>query len=409
MEQVIIIGGGASGLVSAIYSAKKGYKVTILEKNNHPGKKILITGNGKCNYWNKIITTDNYNTSSKDKLEKIINNKNKQEIIDLFNKIGIIPKIRDNYYYPYSNQATSIQTALIKECEVLGVNIVTNCEVTDIKKENSMFTIYTTNGIYTSKKIIISTGSLAYPKTGSTGDGYQFAKNFGHNIITPLPALVQLKAKESYLKEWQGIRSDVSVTLLENNKKIKTEIGEIQLTDYGVSGICIFNLSSIISRGLYNNKEEQIIINFLHPFNINSEQEFINFMNTRNKTMNNRTISDLLDGFLNYKLINLILKLSKIKREEKWNTISNKQKSILSNFLINFTVSIIGTNSFDTSQTTTGGIPLSEINIETMESLKCKGLYFTGELLDVDGNCGGYNLAFAWITGMLAGVGVSND
>ena len=309
MEQVIIIGGGASGLVSAIYSAKKGYKVTILEKNNHPGKKILITGNGKCNYWNKIITTDNYNTSSKDKLEKIINNKNKQEIINLFNKIGIIPKIRDNYYYPYSNQATSIQTALIKECEVLGVNIVTNCEVTDIKKENSMFTIYTTNGIYTSKKIIISTGSLAYPKTGSTGDGYQFAKNFGHNIITPLPALVQLKAKESYLKEWQGIRSDVSVTLLENNKKIKTEIGEIQLTDYGVSGICIFNLSSIISRGLYNNKEEQIIINFLHPFNINSEQEFINFMNTRNKTMNNRTISDLLDGFLNYKLINLIQKL----------------------------------------------------------------------------------------------------
>ena len=409
MEQVIIIGGGASGLVSAIYSAKKGYKVTILEKNNHPGKKILITGNGKCNYWNKIITTDNYNTSSKDKLEKIINNKNKQEIINLFNKIGIIPKIRDNYYYPYSNQATSIQTALIKECEVLGVNIVTSCEVTDIKKENSMFTIYTTNGTYTSKKIIISTGSLAYPKTGSTGDGYQFAKKFGHNIITPLPALVQLKAKESYLKEWQGIRSDVSVTLLENNKKIKTEIGEIQLTDYGVSGICIFNLSSIISRGLYNNKEEQIIINFLHPFNINSEQEFINFMNTRNKTMNNRTISDLLDGFLNYKLINLILKLSKIKRDEKWNTISNKQKSILSNFLINFTVSIIGTNSFDTSQTTTGGIPLSEINIETMESLKCKGLYFTGELLDVDGNCGGYNLAFAWITGMLAGVGVSND
>ena len=409
MEQVIIIGGGASGLVSAIYSAKKGYKVTILEKNNHPGKKILITGNGKCNYWNKIITTDNYNTSSKDKLEKIINNKNKKEIINIFNKIGIIPKIRDNYYYPYSNQATSIQTALIKECEVLGVNIVTNCEVTDIKKENSMFTIYTTNGIYTSKKIIISTGSLAYPKTGSTGDGYQFAKKFGHNIITPLPALVQLKAKESYLKEWQGIRSDVSVTLLENNKKIKTEIGEIQLTDYGVSGICIFNLSSIISRGLYNNKEEKIIINFLHPFNINSEQEFINFMNTRNKTMNNRTISDLLDGFLNYKLINLILKLSKIKREERWNTISNKQKSILSNFLINFTVSIIGTNSFDTSQTTTGGIPLSEINIETMESLKCKGLYFTGELLDVDGNCGGYNLAFAWITGMLAGVGVSND
>ena len=136
----------------------------------------------------------------------------------------------------------------------------------------------------------------------------------GHNIITPLPALVQLKANTPFLKEWHGIRSDVSVTLLENNNPISTQIGEIQLTDYGVSGICIFCLSGQVSRGLYNNKKEQISINFLHPFNINTKEEFITWMNNRNNIVKNRTISDLLDGLLNYKLINLILKLSKIDK-----------------------------------------------------------------------------------------------
>ena len=199
------------------------------------------------------------------------------------------------------------------------------------------------------------------------------------------------------------------MTLIENGKEIKKEIGEIQLTDYGVSGICIFNLSSKVSRGLNQKKKEDIIINFLYPFNITNEKEFINFMNERNITVKNRTISDLLDGILNYKLINLILKLSKIKREETWKDISDRQKNILSNYLTKFTVNITDTNSFETSQTTTGGIPLSEININTMESLKCKNLYITGELLDVDGDCGGYNLAFAWLTGMLAGTGVKHD
>ena len=409
MKRIIVIGGGASGLVSAIYASLSGYKVTILEKNNNLGKKILITGNGKCNYWNQNISLNHYNTSEKDKLSKIIRDDNKKEILKLFNKLGILPKIRDGYYYPYSNQATSIQTALIKECEVLGVEIITNCEVLNIKKDSDNFMISSIKGTYKANKVIISTGSYACPKTGSTGDGYRFLNNFGHHIITPLPALVQLKSNEKFLKEWHGIRSDVQVTLIENGKEIKNEIGEIQLTDYGVSGICIFNLSSKVSRGLKQKKKEDIIINFLYPFNITNEKEFINFMNERNITVKNRTISDLLDGILNYKLINLILKLSKIKREETWKDISDSQKNILSNYLTKFAVNITDTNSFEASQTTTGGIPLSEININTMESLKCKNLYITGELLDVDGDCGGYNLAFAWLTGMLAGTGVKHD
>ena len=248
MKEVIVIGGGASGLISAIYASISGNKVTILEKNNNLGKKILITGNGKCNYWNKYIGLEKYNSLSKNILSRIIDNDNQKEILLFFDKLGIIPKIRDNYYYPYSGTSTSIQTALIKECEINNVEIITNCEVTNIEKKKDIFKISTKEKEFFTKKVILSTGSLAYPKTGSTGEGYIFAKNLGHTIIKPLPALVQLKAKAPFLKEWHGIRSDVSVSLLSNNKKLKTEIGEIQLTDYGVSGICILNLSSIASR-----------------------------------------------------------------------------------------------------------------------------------------------------------------
>lgn len=409
MKDVIVIGGGASGLISAIYASKSGNKVTILEKNNNLGKKILITGNGKCNYWNKFINIQNYNTSSSDLLSKIIDNSNQKEMLSLFDKIGILPKIRDNYYYPYSGTSSSIQTALIKECEINNVEIITNCEVINIEKNKDIFKIKTKNKDYFAKKLIISTGSLACPKTGSTGDGYKFAKSLGHKIITPLPALVQLTSTGSFLKEWHGIRTDVSVSLISENKKIKTESGEIQLTDYGVSGICVFNLSSIASRYLSEQKKINIEINFLEPFNIHNKEEFIKFMNQRNNKVVKRTISDLLDGLLNYKLINLLLKLSHIKREDTWNNISIDKKEQLSNYLTKFTINITGTKSFDTAQTTTGGIPLSEINPKTMESLKCKNLFITGEILDVDGDCGGYNLAFAWITGMLAGRGTNND
>ena len=409
MKDIIIIGGGASGLVSAIYASKTNKKVTILEKNKSCGKKILITGNGKCNYWNEDQSLKHYNSNNIEILRSILTIENQQEILSLFNSIGIIPKIKEGYYYPYSNQATSIQTALIKECEINKVEIITEIEVTNINKKDNYYEIETNNGTFKSRKVIISTGSCACPKTGSDGVGYKFLTSLGHSLIQPLPALVQLKSNAKYLKEWHGIRSDVSVTLIENNKEIDTQIGEIQLTDYGVSGICIFSLSGKVSRGLSQNKKEQIKINFLHPFAIKTKEEFINWMNTRNKTVKNRTITDLLDGLLNYKLINLIIKLSKINKDGTCNSLSIEEKYLLGTNLTNHIIDITETNSFEYAQTTTGGIPLTEINPNTMESHYNKNLYITGELLDIDGECGGYNLTNAWITGYLAGKDASND
>lgn len=403
MKEIIIIGGGASGLVAAIYAAKSGKKVTILEKNKVCGKKILITGNGKCNYYNQDQRLFHYHSSNQTKINEIINKHNTKEVLNLFDSIGIIPKIKDGYYYPYSNQASSIQTALIKEAELQGVEIITQTNVLEVQKNNNIFKIITDNKEYYCNKVILATGSKAAPKTGSTGIGYEIATSLGHSLVEPLPALVQLKSTSPFLKDWHGIRSDVTISLIKNNNIITKQTGEIQLTNYGISGICVFSLSGQVSQELFNNQKPKVLINFLHSLNIENFQQFIEWMNQRNQKISNRSISDLLDGILNYKLINLILKLSHIKRESSWNEITPSHKELLGNYLTKFSLNITSTNSFEHAQTCTGGIPLTEVNLKNMESLKTKGLYIIGELLDIDGDCGGYNLTNAWITGYLAG------
>lgn len=394
MKKVVIIGGGASGLVAAIYSAKAGNNVTILERNNSVGKKILITGNGRCNYFNENQSLDHYHSSDKHLLGKILTIHNLSEVLGLFDEIGIVPKIKNNYYYPNSNQAVSIKEALLLECQLLGVQIKTDYLVQEIIKQDNKFII---NNEITADKVIIATGSKAAPKTGSDGIGYTIAKKLNHTIIKPLPALVQLQSDDS-IKDWNGIRCDVNVTLMEKGKKIKEEIGEIQLTDYGVSGICIFNLSGYIARGLDNNQKEELLINFLPDI-----KDFITYMEERNKKVKGRNISRLFDGLLNYKLADVLIKKSKINKDAYWNQLTQKQKENLSQNITNLKLNITGTNSFDKAQICSGGIPLTEINQTTMESLKTQGLYFAGEILDVNGDCGGYNLSFAWVTGMLAG------
>jgi len=219
-------------------------------------------------------------------------------------------------------------------------------------------------------------------------------------LIKPLPALVQLIGKEKYFKDWEGVRTDVEITLYEDNEKIRQEVGELQLTNYGVSGICAMQLSGMISRGIDNNKKETVKINFLHKITTNNE--FMNWMNIRNQKVQGRTTKELLEGILNYKLVNTILKICNIKNEN-WDELSSKQKELLERNLTSLELEIISTKSFDNAQTTTGGIPLTEVNLKTMESKLVDGLYITGEILDIDGDCGGYNLTYSWITGIKAG------
>lgn len=395
--RVGIIGGGASGLICAI-KASKNHDVTIYEKNSKCGKKILITGNGKCNYFNDDFTINHYNSNNIDILSTIITEDNKNKILEFFNSIGIVPKVVNGYYYPVSGQATTILGALITEAKLCGVKFVYDVEVLDIEYNNE-YIIKTNNGEYKADKLVLATGSKSAPKTGSDGLGYSLAKKFNHSIIDTVPALVQLIGSDNFYKEWAGIRSDVVISLYENNKLIKQEVGEIQLTDYGVSGICIFQLSGRVLKGISNNNKEVIEINFLPWLDINC----IDYLNNRNNILHGRTITELLDGLLNYKLVNLILKKNKINSDKLYTELSNDEKNSIAEDLVHFKVNIIDSKGYESSQVTSGGIPLTEIDINSFKSLKQDNLYIIGELLDVDGNCGGYNLGFAWLSGMLAG------
>ena len=399
MKHIVIIGGGAAGLVSAIYSKTNNNLVTILERNSSCGKKILATGNGKCNYWNDDQNINHYHSTNNELLPKIITKELQEEVPMFFNKLGVVPKIKNGYYYPFSNQATTIKNVLLNEIQNKKINIRHDVLVNKISKKDNYFEIETENEIIKADKVIIATGSCASPKTGSDGIGYKLLKRFNHNIIEPYPALVQLKTNGSYLKDWAGVRTDVKVSLYEDNNLIKEESGEIQLTDYGISGICVFNLSRYIPLGLNQGKKEEIIINFL-PFKENNIKELF-------KT--NNSVKNQLEAILNNKLVNVILRKTNINEKLSFNELKDNEQELLINNLTNFKVEVIGYNSFDNSQVASGGLSLTEINPNTMESTLVNGLYIVGELLDVDGDCGGYNLGFAWMSGMKAGKDISNN
>ena len=408
MSDVLIIGGGPSGLTTAIYAAKRGYHVTILEKNKNCLKKLLITGNGHCNYWNEDQNNIHYHTTNQSILSSILPDTLKEEALSFIHAIGIVPRIKNGYYYPYSNQATSMKEALLTEALQLGVKIQTEENVIKVEKVNNRFSVTTESNTYQGPYLVLATGSKAYPKTGSDGSGYLLSQMLGHTIIAPHPSLVQLEGSEKYAKDWNGVRADVKVSLYENHKKIKEETGEIQLTEYGVSGICIFNLS----REIAIHEDElnyDIKINFT-PW-VNTKEELDAWFQDREKTLKGRTFEQMLEGFLNYKIIHVIAKRMYITPQYAWNQMTQSRKIELYQWLLNYPVRIIDTKSFDQAQVCSGGVDLNEVNLETFESKKVKGLYFVGELLDVDGDCGGYNLGFAWMSGIKVGkhIGEQHD
>ena len=394
MKDVVIIGGGASGLVASIFAAMNGNKVTILEKNNKCGKKLLITGNGRCNYFNNDMDINHYHTDNTEQLKKIITEKNNKKILNFIDSLGIVHKIKNGYYYPYSNQATSVLNALVNKAKSLGVEIINDYNVLHIKKENH----FIINDNIKAKNLIIASGGKAYAKTGSDGSSYILASSLSHKINKPLPSLVKLTGNVP--KKWAGIRSDVIVSLYENDKFIKSEAGEIQLTDYGISGICVFNISHFVSKGLSENKKEEVFINFA-PF---LKTDLITYLNAKKDL----TISQTLEGFLNYKLVNIILEKCHISKDSYFINLNNEEKNKLNNLVTSFPVLITGTKSFDEAQVTTGGVSFKEID-ENMQSKIIPNLYIIGEAVDVDGDCGGYNIGFAFISGMIAGKSIKGD
>lgn len=400
--KVVIIGGGAAGMVAAI-KASRNNEVTIIEKNKNVGKKILITGNGKCNYFNDDFAVKHYNSKNLELLDEVITEYNKEKVLDFFDKIGVIPKVKNGYYYPLSNQAVSIQNILLTELKLQKVEMKTEEIVLAIEYKNKQFLIKTDKNIYKADKVILATGSKAGFDTIYDDIGYKIAASFGHTIIPVLPGLVQLKGKANYFKEWSGIRCDAAISLFIDDKLVREEIGELQLTNYGISGICTMQLSNYAVPAINFKKDVQVKINFLNSLNIKTEKEFINFINKRNSKLKDRTLDELFDGIVNYKLVNLILKLVGIKNNNKLETIKEETLKELAKLFIAFPLRLNDFNSYKDTQICLGGVSLNEVNLANFESKKQEGLFIIGELLDVNGDCGGYNLGFAWLSGILAG------
>ena len=400
-RQVIIIGGGASGLAAAIAAAREGAGVTVLEHMDRVGKKILSTGNGRCNLTNLSLRPEQYRCSQPQFPMKVLDHFSVWDTLAFFDEIGIVTKSRNGYIYPNSDQASSVLDSLRMEAERLGVRVVTECHISRAAcAGKGRFRIESDQGVFQGERLILAAGSKAAPVTGSDGSGYQLAQAFGHRVITPLPALVQLRCQGKFLKQLAGIRCDALVKLVSEGQVLAADQGELQLTDYGVSGIPTFQVSRFAAVALHKKKAVSVILDFLPSKSMEETKQFIR---NRAKALAYRKSEDFLTGVLNKKLSQVLLKLSQIDGAELVGNLKNQQLERLVHLIKFFELPVTSTNSFEQAQVCCGGVDTRDVRPETMESKLVKGLYLAGELLDVDGICGGYNLQWAWSTGITAG------
>ncbi|MBQ6999245.1 MAG: aminoacetone oxidase family FAD-binding enzyme [Clostridia bacterium] len=399
MSTVAVVGAGAAGIVAALKASKK-HRVVLLDGNDKCGKKILLTGNGRCNYWNSVLGAHMYETDNIEHLETILSKDNIEACLDYLEKLGIYPKIKNGYYYPYSNHAASIREIFQKKIDNSSIEFKTNFKVKDINNRSGEFLLASDSGkTVKCDKVIIAAGSKAAPKTGSDGSGYMLAKKTGHSINSVLPSLTGLVSLGKFLKEWEKIRCDAKVSLFANGSFVKEDTGEIQLTSTGISGICTFNISGAAAKCIERKEKVMVKINFMPHL----ENGFYDWFSKRCEILSEYTLEEALESIFNYKLMFVFLKIAGVSKDDIWNRLPENKKQTLCRTIEEFSLDISGTENFERAQVCTGGVPLSEINPYTMESNIEKGLYLAGEVLDVDGRCGGYNLAFAFISGYIAG------
>lgn len=415
MNKILIAGGGASGLTAAIFAARSGNQVTILEHKDRVGKKILMTGNGKCNLTNMSDFHGKYYSSDAGALQKIYDTLvsfGAKDTRTFFEEMGLYTKEkRDGGVYPVSEQASAVLDVLRSECERLGVRTLTGCEVRGItprKRGGCVSAVcLEENGEkrqieLSYDRLILATGGKAAPMSGSDGLGYQLAQKLGHKVIKPLPALVQLRCEGSFFRAVSGVRAQVGITLYIDGEASAFEEGELQLTDYGISGIPVFQFSRVAAKALDQKRKCEAGINFLTYV---EDQEMFLKQSVDKEKYGYKTVEELLAGMVHKKLASMICKKNKIGACVKVSEAGKKavRRCILE--LFDFRVKIIGTNPFENAQVCSGGVPLGEVSA-CFESKLCRDVYIVGELLDCDGICGGYNLQWAWATGAIAGKSV---
>lgn len=399
--KIAVIGGGASGLTAAIAAAKNGAEVSIYEKMNRVGKKILATGNGRCNYTNMNLSFECYHSNNIKLAETVMNFFDLNKTLTFFEDLGIHPYVDDSgKVYPNSLQSSSVLDVLRYEIHRLKIEEKTDFNVIALRKNKDKFSIIG-NDTITADRVILATGGKASPQLGSDGKGYELAKSFGHEIVEPTPALVQLRLNGKYFKRIAGIRFDGIAKAYACEKLIREEEGEILFTDYGISGPPILQISRKVIDELNNKNKPYLLIDM---FPGSSKLELYDILQDRFRRIGYKTMEDAMIGFINKKLIPVVLYEAGFDDLNKLcGNLNKKEIFKIIDILKEWKFEVIGHNSWQQAQSTAGGVKLTEVNPKTLESLKVKGLYFAGEILDVDGDCGGFNLQWAWSSGYTAG------
>lgn len=405
LKNIIIIGGGPAGMMAAITAAGDGRSVVVLEHMDKCGKKILATGNGRCNFTNTTINEKCYNSNG-DFAMKVINSFDNEELIRFFKGLGVFPKVKNGFVYPYSEQASAICQVLVERLRTLGIEVITSININKITKADSGYKLATDKGTFFADRLIIAAGSKASPKTGSDGSGYQFLNELGVNIVRPLPALTALRSDNKIFKSLSGIRCDARVSVLHGGAVIAEDTGELQLTGYGISGIPVFQVSSHAVRIIDREKKVQCSVDFV-PFMTNDE--FKEYIDGRIKNGGNNKVYGLFTGLLNSRLTDTLTPYFRLKKDLKLNELGEEEIQRLAVSYKNFNMTYNSYNSYDYAQTCQGGVDVNQINPATMESTKNRHLYFAGEIVDVDGKCGGYNLQWAFSSGYAAGKAAADD
>lgn len=387
-KRVLIIGGGAAGLMAAVMAARNGAQVTLLEHNEKPGKKICATGNGKCNLTNLACPADAYRGSCPDFAKDALAAFSVQDTIRFFSELGIYTVNKNGYLYPHSGQASSVVDVLLMEARHRKVKIKTNAHVTEVRKKKDIWLAVTEGWTYEGDAIILANGSCASNIPGADGSGYAIAEKLGHKVIPPLPALTALKCKGNFGK-WAGVRTEGAVTLCMNGIPMKQEKGELQLTEYGISGIPVFQLSRYAVRGIEEGCTITLLVDFLPEF---TKETLVDFLERRRKNCPYKNQKELLVGLFPDKLIQVLSSGKDMIKAIK-----------------EYPLTVTGGLDFAQAQVCSGGVDTAQVHSATMESMLHRGLYFAGELLDIDGTCGGYNLQWAWSSGAVAGCAASKS
>lgn len=411
---VVIVGAGASGLLAAIRASELGLKVLVIEKMNRVGVKLLITGKGRCNITNDAEIKDFIKNIYPDArfLYPAFKNFFSQDIISLLNELGVETTLeRGGRYFPVSNEASEIVNALLERCLKLGVDIVYNASAKKLIVENGKISgiKYIKNGeelIVNTNNIILCSGGKSYPGTGSSGDGYILAKNVGHNIITPLPALVPLVVDNDYASDMQGLTlKNVTATLKVNNKLVKSEFGDLLFAHFGLSGPIILTLSRWVVEDLEKGNKIEITIDLKPALDEDKlNQRLLRDIDEHGKMK----IENLFKFWLPIKSIPVFMHILKMDSQKQANQISGKERKEIVKLLKNMSFNIIDHRGFKEAIITNGGVSTNEINQKTMESKLVNGLFFAGEIINLDANTGGYNLQIAFSTGWLAAESISN-